>query len=196
MRLAAANNSSNGKPGANTKWYRSRFKESDKKSMEDAILVRNFFNSPEFVDYKVYYSLADTKYAGTAMLLNTLTTRPPKSVRYNIGRLDVKGSVHDPDGRIIVAKFADFSILHTCVVFHSPVYLFSSRTSSSDFPIHLPNYYVLLTTNRYSPNNGWEESHFNRRRDWDDQVKSFMARKKEAGVRIIWMGDLVSSSPC
>ncbi|CAN8067120.1 unnamed protein product [Agarophyton chilense] len=42
----------------------------------------------------------------------------------------------------------------------------------------------------YSPNNGWEEKHFARRRAWDKQVKEFMERKRKSGIRVIWMGDL------
>lgn len=112
VRIAAANNAT-GKPGPHTTWYRSKMKEADKKSTADAILVRSFFDSPEFASYKVYFSLADIKYAGTAMLLNTATTQLPKSVRYNLEQVGKKGSIHDPDGRVIVAKFGDFSILHT-----------------------------------------------------------------------------------
>ena len=114
VRIAAANNSV-GKPGPHTTWFRSKMKESDKKSTDDANLVRSFFDSPEFSSYRLYLSLADIKYAGTAMLLNTETTQLPKSVRYNLEQVGKKGSIHDHDGRVIVAKFGDFSILHTYV---------------------------------------------------------------------------------
>lgn len=45
---------------------------------------------------------------------------------------------------------------------------------------------------RYVPNNGWGPDHFERRRKWDEAMKSFMIRKKEAGVKVMWIGDLVS----
>lgn len=45
---------------------------------------------------------------------------------------------------------------------------------------------------RYVPNNGWASGHFNRRREWDDAMKAFMQRKKDAGVNVMWLGDLVS----
>lgn len=90
-------------------------RDSDKKSLEDMASVNAFLRSKELAMYKPYFSLADTKYAGTAMLLNTETTASPLSIRYNLERMDVKGSVHDGDGRVIVAKFNDFSILHTYV---------------------------------------------------------------------------------
>lgn len=117
--MSAANNCSGGKPGPNTKWYRSRMRDSDKKALEDIKLVNSLLSSKEFSDYKSYLSLADTKYAGTAMLLNTANVRKPISVRYNIDGNDVKASVHDPEGRIILAKFENISILHTYVIFLS-----------------------------------------------------------------------------
>lgn len=113
VRVAAANNSSSAKPGPNTKWFRSRMRDGNKKALEDVVLVKAFLRSEEMAKYKAYFSLADTKYAGTVMLLNTETTSPPTSIRYNLERMDVKGSVHDSDGRVIVAKFRETSILHT-----------------------------------------------------------------------------------
>lgn len=113
--MAAANNCAGGKPGPNAKWFRSRMRDSDKKALEDMALVNTFLHSKELARYRPYFSLADTKYAGTAMLLNIETTACPVSVRYNLERIDVKGSVHDEEGRVIVAKFKDFSILHTYV---------------------------------------------------------------------------------
>lgn len=50
------------------------------------------------------------------MLLNTDTTALPVSVRYNVQTMDVKKTVHDEQGRVIVAKFEQFSILHTYVI--------------------------------------------------------------------------------
>jgi len=113
VRVAAANNCTSGKPGPDTKWFRSRMRDTDKKAVEDITLVNKFICSKELSRYKTFFSLADTKYAGTVMLVNTDTVRLPTSVRYNLERMDVKGSVHDPDGRVIVAKFETFSILHT-----------------------------------------------------------------------------------
>lgn len=45
---------------------------------------------------------------------------------------------------------------------------------------------------RYSPNNGWDEKHFARRKAWDEKVRTFVREQKEAGVQIMWVGDLVS----
>lgn len=113
VRLPAANNCPKGKPGPHTKWYRSRVRDSEKKALEDLSLVNRFLFSKPMSKYKVYFSLADTKYAGTAMLLNTATMRAPLGIRYNLEGKDVKSSVHDPDGRVIVVRFEDFTVLHT-----------------------------------------------------------------------------------
>lgn len=75
--------------------------------------LNQLLHSPECEHYKVYFSLADTKYAGTAMFVNTETTALPTSIRFNLKTLDVKRTVHDTDGRVIFAKFPGFSILHT-----------------------------------------------------------------------------------
>lgn len=117
VRVGCANNCApSSKPGLHTKRFRSRMRESDKKTIHDAALVRSLLSTQQLAGYKVYFSLADTKYAGTAMLLNTKTTQLPISVRYNLQPPStVKPFVHHSDGRIIIAKFADFSILHTCV---------------------------------------------------------------------------------
>jgi len=111
-RIAAATNS-RGKPGPHTQFYRGKMKDSDKKSEEDANGVRKFLRSEELLPYKVYWSLANTKYAGTAMLLRTENISPPKCVKYSISRED--GGEHDSDGRIILVEFEQFSLLHTYV---------------------------------------------------------------------------------
>ncbi|CDJ66205.1 DNA-(apurinic or apyrimidinic site) lyase, putative [Eimeria necatrix] len=44
---------------------------------------------------------------------------------------------------------------------------------------------AFLTT--YSPNNGWTQTSFQRRRQWDDALLKFMERQKKP---LIWMGDI------
>lgn len=133
VRVSAASNNSDGKPGPHTKFFRSRMRDNDKKALEDVVLVRSFLSSEEFSKYKLYLSLANTKYAGTAMLLNTRTTGMPISVRYNLDKMNVKGSIHDSDGRVIVAKFEGFSILHTYVfqLFTPPFLWFKHRSEGN-----------------------------------------------------------------
>lgn len=88
-------------------------RDSDKKAREDVELVNALLFSKELRAYKAYFSLADSKYAGTAMLVNTHAIRLPTYVRYNLEGNGEKCSLHDAEGRVIYARFGDFSILHT-----------------------------------------------------------------------------------
>lgn len=113
VRLPAAHNAGSRKPSPSTTFYRGRIRDSDNNSTTDYIAVQKLLTCADCAHYKVYFSLANIKYAGTAMLVNTKTTQLPTSVRYNLQKLDVKKTVHDTDGRVIFAKFPAFSILHT-----------------------------------------------------------------------------------
>lgn len=43
----------------------------------------------------------------------------------------------------------------------------------------------------YAPNNGWEENQFRRRREWDEEIRSFVSRRAEDPTKgLIWIGDL------
>lgn len=50
-------------------------------------------------DYCAYYSLAEYKYAGTAVLVRKSAVCKPKSVRYNAD-LEAEDKVHHPEGRV------------------------------------------------------------------------------------------------
>lgn len=111
VRMAAANNA-RGKPGPNTKFYRSRMEDDGKKAAEDANGVRALLRTKEFAPYKTYFSLADTKYAGTAILLRIEQLKEPESVRF---KFDDKDDEHDKEGRVNVVEYDEFVILHTYV---------------------------------------------------------------------------------
>lgn len=49
---------------------------------------------------------------------------------------------------------------------------------------------------RYVPNNGWDATHFERRKSWDDAVLRFIKRQREKGVHMLWIGDLVRFAFC
>lgn len=113
VRVAAANNSASMKSGPNTKWFRNRMKENDKKSREDAAGVRSFLKTNAMAPFRAYFSLANSKYAGTAVLIRKHAVQKPSSIRYNLENDNVDDSVHDSDGRVIFVSFPTFSILHT-----------------------------------------------------------------------------------
>ncbi|KAJ6688282.1 DNA-(APURINIC OR APYRIMIDINIC SITE) LYASE [Salix koriyanagi] len=74
---------------------------------EKQILMRALSSSP-FRDYRVWWSLADSKYAGTALLVKKCFQ--PVKVSF---ALDRTASKHEPDGRVILAEFETFRLLNT-----------------------------------------------------------------------------------
>ncbi|KAK1290744.1 Apurinic endonuclease-redox protein [Acorus calamus] len=67
-------------------------------------------SSPPFEGYRVWWSLSDTKYGGTALLVKK--HMQPLKVYFN---LDRKASKHEADGRVILAEFDSFYLLNTYV---------------------------------------------------------------------------------
>ena len=88
-------------------------RESDKKSREDAMAVNSFLNRAAMAQYKVFLSLADSKYSGTACLVRHAKIQKPLSIRYNLEDQSTDSNQHDPDGRVIFIRFQSFAILHT-----------------------------------------------------------------------------------
>lgn len=74
---------------------------------EKKILMRALSSSP-FGNYNVWWSLADSKYAGTALLVKKCFQ--PVKVSF---ALDQTASKHEPDGRVILAEFKTFRLLNT-----------------------------------------------------------------------------------
>ncbi|PON45653.1 AP endonuclease [Parasponia andersonii] len=75
---------------------------------EEKQIMMRALSSPPFSNYRVWWSLADSKYAGTALIIKKCFQ--PKAVFFN---LDKKASKHEPDGRVILAEFETFRILNT-----------------------------------------------------------------------------------
>ncbi|KAL1810388.1 hypothetical protein ACET3Z_027378 [Daucus carota] len=75
---------------------------------EKQILMRAISNSP-LKDYNFWWSLSDTKYAGTALFVKKCFN--PK-VSFSLNQT---GSKHEPDGRVILAEFESFRLLNTYV---------------------------------------------------------------------------------
>uniref|UniRef100_A0A7N0RJ81 DNA-(apurinic or apyrimidinic site) endonuclease n=1 Tax=Kalanchoe fedtschenkoi TaxID=63787 RepID=A0A7N0RJ81_KALFE len=76
---------------------------------EKRVLMRALSSAP-FGDYEVWWSLSDSKYAGTALLVKRCFK--PKKVSFS---LDQTSSKHEPDGRVILAEFETFRLLNTYV---------------------------------------------------------------------------------
>lgn len=74
---------------------------------EKQVVLRALSSSP-FKDYRVWWSLSDSKYAGTAMFIKKKFE--PKKVYFNLDRASSK---HETDGRVIIAEFESFLLLNT-----------------------------------------------------------------------------------
>ncbi|KAL6641648.1 hypothetical protein ACP70R_019829 [Stipagrostis hirtigluma subsp. patula] len=74
---------------------------------EKQVVLRALSSSP-FKDYRVWWSLSDSKYAGTAMFIKKKFE--PKKVSFNLDRTSSK---HESDGRVIIAEFESFILLNT-----------------------------------------------------------------------------------
>lgn len=76
---------------------------------EKKILMRAISSAP-LGNYNVWWSLSDTKYAGTALFVKKCFQ--PKKVSFS---LDRTASKHESDGRVILAEFESFRLLNTYV---------------------------------------------------------------------------------
>ncbi|XP_019160674.1 PREDICTED: DNA-(apurinic or apyrimidinic site) lyase [Ipomoea nil] len=85
-------------------------KDDTNASREEKLIVTRALSSPPFKNYDVWWSLSDSKYAGTALFVKKCFQ--PKKVSFS---LDGTGSKHEPDGRVILAEFETFRLLNTYV---------------------------------------------------------------------------------
>ncbi|KAJ8536559.1 hypothetical protein K7X08_034960 [Anisodus acutangulus] len=85
-------------------------KDDTSSSREEKLVVTRALSNPPFKNYNVWWSLSDSKYAGTALFIKKCFQ--PRKVSFS---LDAKGSKHERDGRVILAEFETFRILNTYV---------------------------------------------------------------------------------
>ncbi|KAL6973108.1 DNA-(apurinic or apyrimidinic site) endonuclease [Sarracenia purpurea var. burkii] len=83
-------------------------KDDTSSSREEKQILMRAISSPPFRNYNVWWSLSDSKYAGTALFIKKCFQ--PKNVSFS---LDQTASKHEPDGRVILAEFESFRILNT-----------------------------------------------------------------------------------
>ncbi|XP_057791512.1 DNA-(apurinic or apyrimidinic site) endonuclease [Salvia miltiorrhiza] len=86
------------------------FKDDTSSSREEKLVVMRALSNAPFRDYNVWWSLSDSKYAGTALFIKKCFN--PQKVSFS---LDQAGSKHEPDGRVILAEFESFRLLNTYV---------------------------------------------------------------------------------
>nr|GEZ08621.1 DNA-(apurinic or apyrimidinic site) lyase [Tanacetum cinerariifolium] len=85
-------------------------KDDNNASREEKLIITRALSGPTFRKYDVWWSLSDSKYAGTALFVKKCF--PPKKVSFN---LDGSVSKHEADGRVIIAEFESFRIMNTYV---------------------------------------------------------------------------------
>ncbi|KAL9235583.1 hypothetical protein vseg_010329 [Gypsophila vaccaria] len=85
-------------------------KDDTNAAREEKQVLMRALSSPPFGNYRVWWSLSDTKYAGTALLVKKCFK--PKKVCFS---LDPSAKKHEPDGRLILAEFDSFHFLNTYV---------------------------------------------------------------------------------
>ncbi|TKY73598.1 DNA-(apurinic or apyrimidinic site) lyase [Spatholobus suberectus] len=85
-------------------------KDDTSSAREEKKILMRALSAPPFGNYHVWWSLADSKYAGTALLVKKCFK--PKSVVFNLDKI---ASKHEPDGRVILAEFETLRLLNTYV---------------------------------------------------------------------------------
>ncbi|GKV13851.1 hypothetical protein SLEP1_g24820 [Rubroshorea leprosula] len=83
-------------------------KDDTSTSREEKQILMRALSSPPFGNYRVWWSLADSKYAGTALLVKKCCQ--PQKVSFS---LEGTASKHEQDGRVILAEFETFRLLNT-----------------------------------------------------------------------------------
>jgi len=86
----------------------SELKDDTSSSRDEKQIVLRALSSSPFKDYRVWWSLSDSKYAGTAMFIKKKFE--PKKVSFNLDRTSSK---HEMDGRVIIVEFESFFVLNT-----------------------------------------------------------------------------------
>lgn len=84
-------------------------KDDTNPARDERQIMMRALSRPPFGSYKVWWSLADTKYGGTALLVKQCFK--PLSVKFSLDQIDAKK--HEVDGRVILAEFEQFFVMNT-----------------------------------------------------------------------------------
>ncbi|KAI3915406.1 hypothetical protein MKW98_022364 [Papaver atlanticum] len=91
--------------------FQGEVKDDTNSSREEKQTLMRALSSPPFRNYQVWWSLADSKYAGTALIVKKCCQT--KKVTFSLDQAASKK--HEPDGRVILAEFESFRVLNTYV---------------------------------------------------------------------------------
>jgi len=88
-------------------------KDDTNAAREDKQAMMRALSMPPLSDYAVWWSLADSKYGGTALFVKHCCT--PLSVCFSLDQSEGSRTKHEVDGRVILAEFHSFRLLNTYV---------------------------------------------------------------------------------
>ncbi len=108
-RLPAHCGFSGAKKGDGKRRYRNKISSDTKKRRQEKELINKLLRKGAFNDYKVHWSLSDSKYAGTAVLVK----KNIKIISVSFCLPNSKKKEHHVDGRIILIEFQKFFLLNT-----------------------------------------------------------------------------------
>lgn len=192
----------------------------------DCASVEKVLESTVFGEYQKFWSLADKRYAGTLTLIHkrlsiqddsfvAFSTRAALSLllkKYNVKRSDVAGlptstatTTSDSNSQETSSTTATSKKQTSISAFFTPKACPAKAKSSKHVPPdHHPEgrfqffcfpHCDLMQT--YNPNNGKDEKGFQRRRDWDRDMKEFLQHRQlvlnkanQADRPLLWCGDM------
>ncbi|KAH9776586.1 DNA-(apurinic or apyrimidinic site) endonuclease [Citrus sinensis] len=90
-------------------------KDDTKASREEKLILMRALSSPPFKNYQIWWSLADSKYAGTALGSSDLVKYLAFSCisECSVFHFLLSALKYEPDGRVILAEFETFYLLNT-----------------------------------------------------------------------------------
>lgn len=194
-------------------------------TLSDYKSVKKVLESSVFGNYRRFWSLADKRYAGTLTLIHkrlqiptrdfeAFTTRSAVSIllkKYNLKRGDIGLSSSTSAPTSSESGSQDSFAAETGKKQTSISAFFTPKSSSSNNkpfkllpPEHhpdgrfqffcFPNCDIIQT---YVPNNGKDEKSFQRRREWDGEMKDFLEQRRLILVKadqkerpLLWCGDM------
>jgi exodeoxyribonuclease III len=112
VRAAAYCSTPGSRRGDGAPRVRSKAGEADRRQLADKRKLETLFHAAALTNYRPYLSLADSKYAGSAVLVNRSVVKKPIAVRYSLD-LDAPADRHNDDGRVILVEWDTLAVLHT-----------------------------------------------------------------------------------
>ncbi|KAK6123686.1 hypothetical protein DH2020_042568 [Rehmannia glutinosa] len=163
-------------------------KDDTSSSREEKQVVVRALSNPPFKNYNVWWSLSDSKYAGTALFIKECF-QPKKDATSHkstfVTKKELFFSYPDESDRVTDGYHGELCEARTTWCGHGV-----GSKHEPDGRVNVAEFESFRILNTYVPNNGWkeEESSFQRRRKWDKRMLEFVLRTSDKPL--IWCGDL------